>query len=159
MADAAPRHFLCLCSGLQQVAQVPTYGTRMPSLPASAAGWPGELSAICSPCAPAWLCLQAVQLAAEAANLQITWGAWALAGIVPGLICLVATPLILYFIYPPEVSCLRWHWLSLCDTWVMLPRLSSQLTACALGSHKTFCSHSCQHSLKGSWAWTASRSP
>eukprot|EP00891_Asterochloris_glomerata_P000415 jgi/Astpho2/415/Aster-03465 len=46
----------------------------------------------------------AVQLAAEAANLQITWGAWALAGIVPGLICLVATPLILYFIYPPELK-------------------------------------------------------
>ena len=67
-----------------------------------------------------------MQLAAEAANLQITWGAWALAGIVPGLICLVATPLILYFIYPPEVSCLLRHWPSLCSALVMPPRSRSR---------------------------------
>ena len=43
----------------------------------------------------------AVNLASEALGQPITWGAWALAGIVPGLICLTAAPLILYFLYPP----------------------------------------------------------
>lgn len=43
----------------------------------------------------------AVNLATEALGQPITWGAWALAGIVPGLICLAATPLILYVLYPP----------------------------------------------------------
>ena len=43
----------------------------------------------------------AVNLASEALGQPISWGAWALAGIVPGLICLVCTPLILYFLYPP----------------------------------------------------------
>ena len=95
----------------------------------------------------ACLCLQAVQLAAEAANLQITWGAWALAGIVPGLICLVATPLILYFIYPPEVSCLQWHWPSLCGALAMLPRLSLSFQPVHWGLIRHFAdSHSCQHS-------------
>ena len=43
----------------------------------------------------------AVNLASEALGQSISWGAWALAGIVPGLICLAATPLILYILYPP----------------------------------------------------------
>lgn len=43
----------------------------------------------------------AVNLASEALGQPISWGAWALAGIVPGLICLAATPLILYVLYPP----------------------------------------------------------
>ena len=88
-----------------------------------------------------------MQLAAEAANLQITWGAWALAGIVPGLICLVATPLILYFIYPPEVSCFQWHWPSPSCTLILLdPRWSpaSRLRICVLFRHLVD-SHSCQH--------------
>ena len=46
----------------------------------------------------------AVNLATEALGQPITWGAWALAGIVPGLICLAATPLILYVLYPPGES-------------------------------------------------------
>lgn len=46
----------------------------------------------------------AVNLATEALGQPITWGAWALAGIVPGLICLAATPLILYILYPPGES-------------------------------------------------------
>ena len=88
-----------------------------------------------------------MQLAAEAANLQITWGAWALAGIVPGLICLVATPLILYFIYPPEVSCLQWHWPILCSITVMQPRLSPSFQPVHWGliRHPAD-SHSCQRS-------------
>ena len=43
----------------------------------------------------------AVNLASEALGQPISWGAWALAGIVPGLICLAAAPLILYVLYPP----------------------------------------------------------
>ncbi len=38
----------------------------------------------------------AVNLASEILGLPISWGAWALAGIVPGLICLTAASLILY---------------------------------------------------------------
>lgn len=49
----------------------------------------------------------AVNLASEALGESISWGAWALAGLVPGLICLAATPLILYILYPPghPLSC------------------------------------------------------
>ena len=45
-----------------------------------------------------------VNLAAAAIGQTITWGQWALAASVPGLICLVAVPLILYVLYPPEVK-------------------------------------------------------
>ncbi len=48
----------------------------------------------------------AVNLAA-AAGIDISWGTWALAGLVPGLVCLVLVPLILYVLYPPEVSLLE----------------------------------------------------
>ncbi|KAG1673950.1 hypothetical protein FOA52_015705 [Chlamydomonas sp. UWO 241] len=41
---------------------------------------------------------------AMSAGVNITWGGWALAAIVPGLICLVSVPLILYTLYPPEVK-------------------------------------------------------
>jgi anion transporter len=44
----------------------------------------------------------AVNLAADALGTTISWGTWALAGLVPGLICLVSVPLILYVLYPPE---------------------------------------------------------
>ncbi|MEW5300313.1 MAG: hypothetical protein WDW36_003252 [Sanguina aurantia] len=44
-----------------------------------------------------------VNLAASA-GIEISWGLWALAGIVPGLVCLVSVPLILYAIFPPEVK-------------------------------------------------------
>lgn len=40
---------------------------------------------------------------ASSAGINISWGLWALAGLVPGLVCLAATPLILYVLYPPEV--------------------------------------------------------
>jgi di/tricarboxylate transporter len=42
----------------------------------------------------------AVNLAATE-GLAISWGTWALAGLMPGLICLVTVPLILYALYPP----------------------------------------------------------
>ncbi|GAX75182.1 hypothetical protein CEUSTIGMA_g2626.t1 [Chlamydomonas eustigma] len=45
----------------------------------------------------------AVNLAASS-GINITWGGWALAAIVPGLICLVSVPLILYALYPPEIK-------------------------------------------------------
>uniref|UniRef100_A0A7S0VAM7 Uncharacterized protein n=1 Tax=Polytomella parva TaxID=51329 RepID=A0A7S0VAM7_9CHLO len=41
---------------------------------------------------------------ASAAGVNLTWGSWALAGLVPGLVCLVLVPLILYVLYPPEVK-------------------------------------------------------
>ena len=31
-------------------------------------------------------------------------GTWAISGLVPGLICLVLTPALLYILYPPEVK-------------------------------------------------------
>ncbi|CAG9462520.1 unnamed protein product [Pedinophyceae sp. YPF-701] len=46
----------------------------------------------------------AVNLAAQATGHTITWGQWALGGIVPGIICLLGIPLILYVLYPPEVK-------------------------------------------------------
>jgi anion transporter len=46
----------------------------------------------------------AVNLATEALGTPISWGGWALAGLVPGIICLVCTPFILYILYPPEIK-------------------------------------------------------
>lgn len=46
----------------------------------------------------------AVNLAA-ADGIAISWGTWALAGLVPGLICLLTVPLILYALYPPGACC------------------------------------------------------
>lgn len=37
-------------------------------------------------------------------NATITWGNWALAASVPGCICLMVTPFILFKIYPPELK-------------------------------------------------------
>ena len=45
-----------------------------------------------------------VNLAAAAIGHTITWGQWALAASVPGIICLVSVPLLLYVFYPPEVK-------------------------------------------------------
>jgi len=45
-----------------------------------------------------------VNLAAATIGQTITWGQWALAASLPGLICLIAVPLILYVVYPPEVK-------------------------------------------------------
>ena len=43
-----------------------------------------------------------VQLAADA-GVPITWGGWALAAIVPGLVSLTLMPWVLYRVYPPEI--------------------------------------------------------
>lgn len=41
---------------------------------------------------------------ATSVGVTISWGTWALAASVPGLICLAIIPLFLYKIYPPEVK-------------------------------------------------------
>ena len=45
-----------------------------------------------------------VNLAASITGITITWAQWAIGAALPGLICLIATPLILYVLYPPEVK-------------------------------------------------------
>lgn len=37
-------------------------------------------------------------------DINITWGMWALAGVVPGVISLLIVPLFIYMIYPPEIK-------------------------------------------------------
>jgi anion transporter len=46
----------------------------------------------------------AVNLAAEALGTTISWGTWALAGLAPGLVSLLATPALMYVLYPPDVK-------------------------------------------------------
>ena len=43
-------------------------------------------------------------LAAKALNINITWGQWALAAIVPGLVSLFIVPYFLYKVYPPDLK-------------------------------------------------------
>lgn len=46
-------------------------------------------------------------LAAELAGAQgveITWGGWALAALIPGVVSLIFIPLLIYKIYPPEIT-------------------------------------------------------
>ncbi|MEE8348612.1 MAG: anion permease [Acidobacteriota bacterium] len=45
----------------------------------------------------------AAQIAGEM-GIEITWGSWALAAIVPGLASLAVVPWILYKLYPPEIT-------------------------------------------------------
>jgi len=44
------------------------------------------------------------EFAQKAANISITWGTWALAAIVPGIVSLIVVPWVLYKIYPPEIK-------------------------------------------------------
>lgn len=37
-------------------------------------------------------------------GVEITWGGWAMAAIVPGLVSLLVLPLVMYVIYPPEIK-------------------------------------------------------
>ncbi len=37
-------------------------------------------------------------------GIEITWGSWALAALVPGLVSLIVVPLLIYKLYPPEVK-------------------------------------------------------
>lgn len=41
---------------------------------------------------------------ASAQGISITWGSWALAALIPGLVSLIVVPLVLYKIYPPSVK-------------------------------------------------------
>lgn len=45
----------------------------------------------------------AAKLAADM-GVEITWGGWALAALVPGLVSLVTVPYLIYKLYPPEVK-------------------------------------------------------
>lgn len=45
----------------------------------------------------------AVELAAKTIGVEITWSAWAMAAIVPGLLSLLLMPYLLYKLYPPEI--------------------------------------------------------
>ena len=47
-----------------------------------------------------------VELIAKATNssIQITWGQWALAALLPCLVMLLVMPLVLYLLYPPEIK-------------------------------------------------------
>ena len=44
------------------------------------------------------------EMAQKALGIEISWGLWAVAGIVPGLVSLIAIPLFLYYYYPPELK-------------------------------------------------------
>ncbi len=44
------------------------------------------------------------ELAAKTLHIKISWGLWAMAAIVPGLVSLVVVPYFLYKFYPPEVT-------------------------------------------------------
>lgn len=37
-------------------------------------------------------------------NINISWGMWTIAGIIPGIISLITMPLIIYYLYPPEIK-------------------------------------------------------
>jgi DASS family divalent anion:Na+ symporter len=45
-----------------------------------------------------------VALAATTLGATITWGSWAIAAVVPGLISLAVMPYVIYRLYPPEVT-------------------------------------------------------
>lgn len=45
-----------------------------------------------------------VELAAKTIGVQITWGTWAQAAIVPGMISLLFMPYLLYKLFPPEIG-------------------------------------------------------
>ncbi|WP_211655401.1 anion permease [Planococcus alpniumensis] len=46
----------------------------------------------------------AVQITQEITGVTITWGGWALAALVPGLISLALIPFVIYKLYPPELK-------------------------------------------------------
>ena len=41
---------------------------------------------------------------ATGANIQLSWGTWALAMLLPGMIAILLMPLVLYWLYPPEIK-------------------------------------------------------
>jgi divalent anion:Na+ symporter, DASS family len=53
--------------------------------------------------APNPLCV-ALIAQATGSSIQITWGQWAVAALLPCLVMLLAMPLVLYLLYPPEIK-------------------------------------------------------
>ncbi|MEI7614611.1 MAG: DASS family sodium-coupled anion symporter, partial [Betaproteobacteria bacterium] len=53
--------------------------------------------------APNPLCVELIAKATDSA-IRITWGQWALAALLPCLVMLIVMPLVLYFLYPPEIK-------------------------------------------------------
>lgn len=46
----------------------------------------------------------ALAMMTDIMGIHLSWGGWALAAAVPGLIMLILTPLIIYKLYPPELK-------------------------------------------------------
>ena len=46
----------------------------------------------------------ALKMINDICQLQLSWGGWALAAALPGLVMLLVTPLVIYFMYPPEIK-------------------------------------------------------
>ncbi|HYW39667.1 MAG TPA: anion permease, partial [Terriglobales bacterium] len=48
--------------------------------------------------------LLAVEIARKVAHVDISWGLWALGFLPVGILLFAATPLLAYFLYPPEIK-------------------------------------------------------
>lgn len=46
----------------------------------------------------------ALKMINDICHLQISWGGWALAALLPGMVMLLLAPLVIYFMYPPEIK-------------------------------------------------------
>lgn len=46
----------------------------------------------------------ALSMMAPILNIDLSWAQWALAAIVPGIVCLILTPLVIYIMYRPELE-------------------------------------------------------
>ncbi len=40
----------------------------------------------------------------QVSNIDVSWGQWAIAAFVPGLFALILMPIVMYFLYPPEIK-------------------------------------------------------
>ena len=45
-----------------------------------------------------------VSLILDGSGFKLTWGMWAVAALVPGLVSIIIIPLVIYFMYPPEIK-------------------------------------------------------
>lgn len=43
-------------------------------------------------------------LAEQVANLNLSWGTWAIVGIIPGILSIIVIPFVIYKMYPPEIK-------------------------------------------------------
>ena len=46
----------------------------------------------------------ALELMEPILGIKISWGTWFVAALLPGVLCLLLTPLVVYFLYPPELK-------------------------------------------------------